>query len=99
MAVAIDSAYGTLVKEMNKDIIWNNIVNCEGQVFHTTSQNKPFSYIVKGNSIALQNTNHNIPRSHIESALNIPNPTASKLNHLRGPSYILALITDSRITG
>lgn len=79
--------------------VWNNIVRFQGEQFFTTSKKIPFSYIVKNNNIILQNTNRSIPRSNIETSLNVESPTVSKLKelNLQGPSYLLAIITDSRI--
>lgn len=86
-----------LMKNMSNNKIWNNIIKCQGELFFTTVEKKPFSYIVKENSIVLQNTNRIIPRSNVEKALEVQSPTVSDLNNLQGPSYLLAIITDSRI--
>ena len=84
---------------MSIDVIWNNIIKHQGEQFYTTAQHNPFSYNVKGNCVILNNTNQNIPRSNFEIAIKLSNPTVSKLNalNLRGPSYIMAIISDSRI--
>lgn len=80
------------------DRIWTNILKHEGEEFYTVT-GKPCSYRISGNQIVLLNTNRNISRSNIECALDVVNPTVSKLErmNLQGPSYIMAIITDSRI--
>ena len=80
--------------------IWNNILEHEGETFYTVT-GKPCSYKILGNQIVLQNTNRNIPRSNIEKALAVINPSVSKFEriNLQGPSYIMAIITDPRIKG
>jgi hypothetical protein len=80
------------------DRIWANIVNYEGEQFFTIT-GRPCSYKVFGNQIILPNTTRNIPRSNIERALEIVNPTVSQFErmNLQAPSYILAIITDPRI--
>ena len=100
-ADALDSGNATLLKDMSIDKIWNNIIKYQGEQFFTTVKKKPFSYIVNGNSIVLQNTNRIIPRSNVERALEINSPTVSKFvgMNLQGPSYLLAIITDNRIIG
>ena len=80
------------------DRICANIVNHEGEQFYTVT-GRPCSYKVSGNQIILLNTTRNIPRSNIERALEIVNPTVSQFErlNLQGPSYIMAIITDPRI--
>ena len=101
LADALASGNVTLLKDMSIDKIWNNIIKYQGEQFFTTVKKKPFSYIVNGNSIVLQNTNRIIPRSNVERALEINSPTVSKFvgMNLQGPSYLLAIITDNRIIG
>jgi hypothetical protein len=80
------------------DQIWTNILKHEGEQFYTIT-GRPCSYKISGNQIVLLNTNRNIPRSNIERALAVVNPTVSKFEsmNLQGPSYIMAIITDPRI--
>ena len=80
------------------DRIWANIVNHEGEQFYTVT-GRPCSYKISGNQIILLNTTRNIPRSNIERALEVVNPTVSQFErmNLQGPSYIMAIITDPRI--
>lgn len=80
------------------DQIWTNIINHQREQFYTV-KGKACSYEISGNQIILLNTNRNIPKSNIERALSVINPTVSEFErmNLQGPSYIMAIITDSRI--
>ena len=82
----------------DNDRIWTNISNHQGEELNTV-RGRTCSYKIAGNQIVLLNTNRNIPRSNIEQALAVINPTVSKLEamNLQGPSYILAIINDPRI--
>ncbi|MBS5934153.1 MAG: hypothetical protein KIC94_14935 [Clostridiales bacterium] len=82
----------------DNDRIWTNILNHQGEEFHTV-RGKTCSYKISGNHIVLLNTNRTIPRSNIEQAITVINPTVSKFNsmNLQGSSYIFAIISDSRI--
>lgn len=85
--------------KMNEyNLIWTNILKHEGEQFYTVT-GKPCCYKISGNQIILQNTKRIIPRSNIERALEVVNPTVSELEkiNLQGPSYIMAIISDSRI--
>lgn len=83
---------------MNINSVWNNIIKYEGQKFYT-KRGIECTYIIKGEQIVLQNTNRNIPRSNIEKAIAVDNPSVYKFEklNLQGPSYIYAIITDERI--
>lgn len=80
------------------DRIWANIVKHAGEQFYTV-KGRPCSYKISGNQIILLNTTRNIPRSNIERALDVVNPTVSQFErmNLQGPSYIMAIISDPRI--
>lgn len=82
----------------DNDRIWTNILNPQGEEFHTV-RGKTYSYKFSGNQLVLLNTNRNIPRRNIEQALTVINPTVSKFEemNLQGPSYIFAIISDPRI--
>lgn len=82
----------------NIDSVWNKIIAHQGETFYTKSHCE-CSYKVNGNSIKLNNTNRSIPKSNIEKAIKIPNPSLCELRemNLQGASYIFAIITDNRI--
>ena len=76
--------------------VWANICKYEGEVFYTVT-NIEYNYTVKDNYILINNDpRRRITRAYFEKALEIENPTPSKIN-LRGQSYIYGIITDSRI--
>ena len=82
---------------MNIETIWNNIKRCEGEIFYTVEKRIAFSYVVNGNYIIINNDpRRKISKEYFEKALNITNPTPSRIN-LRGQSYICSIITDRRI--
>lgn len=82
---------------MNIETIWNNIKQHEGEMFYTVEKRIAFSYVVNGNYIIVNNDpRRKISKEYFEKALNITNPTPSRIN-LRGQSYICAIITDRRI--
>lgn len=77
--------------------VWSQIKKHEGEVFHQIRGGE-FTYIVTGNQVIPNRTNVNISKTHIEEALcHYPLTNTVKLQHLRGPSYIYAIIMDRRI--
>ena len=78
------------------DRVWNNILKHEGEPFYTVT-NIEYRYVVKDNYILVNDDpRRRISKANFEKALEIVNPTPSKIN-LRGQSYIYGIITDSRI--
>jgi hypothetical protein len=78
------------------DRVWNNILKYEGEPFYTVT-NIEYRYVVKDNYILVNDDpRRRISKANFEKALEIVNPTPSKIN-LRGQSYIYGIITDSRI--
>lgn len=78
------------------DRVWNNILKHEGEPFYTVT-NIEYRYVVKDNYILVNDDpRRRISKANFEKALEIANPTPSKIN-LRGQSYICGIITDSRI--
>ena len=77
--------------------IWDRIKKCEGQIF-VQIRGGEFTYQVTWTSIKLECTNQNIPMSDFEKALQlVPLKNTTVINHLRGPSYIYAILSDERI--
>ena len=73
------------------------LLTYEGEIF-TQKKGQRFTYKVKGNSIVPSTTNYHIPIKDILKGLNRSNINkVSDLSDLRGPSYIYALVMDSRI--
>lgn len=84
---------------LNIDTVWTRILNQAGQPFHTVTGIE-FTYEAHGGGIKLLNTNQKLPRSNFEEALGMwPIQNTSQIQHLRGPSYTLAILRDARITG
>ena len=83
---------------MDFNVIWDRILKHQGEVFHTIT-NKPFIYTVAGNSVITNRTNYPINKSQFIKAYEmgeIHGPgQISKI--VRGPAYVFAVLTDSRI--
>lgn len=61
---------------------------------------QPFTYTVIGSSVRPSTTNRMLPRSQFEAARKrLPVSGPGELSDLQGPSYLFAILTDSRIAG
>lgn len=81
----------------NIDITWSSIKKSEGETF-TQIRGGLFTYKVNGNYIVPDRTNVQISKSHIQRALeHYPLQNTVKIQDLRGPSYIYAVLMDERI--
>lgn len=79
------------------DTLWSRIKAHEGQKF-TQLRGGEFSYVVSGAAVIPDRTNQNIPRVHFEEAARLlPLSNTVPVQHLRGPSYIFAILMDPRI--
>lgn len=79
------------------EIIWKRIQAHSGETF-TQIRGKEFTYQAEDGYIALDQTNQNISHSDFEKAFQlVPLPDTTPLQNLRGPSYIYAILMDSRI--
>jgi hypothetical protein len=79
--------------------VWNRIRDCSGQTFRQ-KRGKAFTYEWHEGYLVPSTTNQNLPKTQFEAAYQLllfENTTP--LQHLRGPSYIFAIITDPRIRG
>ena len=82
---------------MNIELIWERICRHEGETFRQI-KGKEFTYTVNGNSIKLSTTNYNFAKSTFEKALAfLPLENTVPIQHLSAPSYLYAILTDSRI--
>ena len=89
----------SLWKSNNIDKVWANICKHEGDVFHTVT-NKEYTYVVKDNYILINNdSRRKITRTNLSKALEIQNPTCSKIGNagIWGSSYVYGIISDYRI--
>ncbi|WP_258297655.1 hypothetical protein [Paenibacillus peoriae] len=81
------------------DLVWQKIIELEGEEFWQV-RGKGFNYKVSGNTLFLSTTNYSISRSQVEAAWKrMPVEKPSQLKDLVAPSYLFALLTDTRITG
>ena len=81
------------------DIVWARIRAAAGEEFYQI-RGKVFRYEVQGTAVMPEGVNQNIPRSQFEEALElVPLKTTVPVQHLRGPSYIYAILMDLRIRG
>ncbi len=79
------------------DEIWNRIKSHEGEIF-CQIRGKKFIYSVIGSALIPEGINQNIPRAHFKKALVLlPLENTVPVQHLRGPSYIYAILMDKRI--
>lgn len=78
--------------------VWRRICSCAGQTFRTP-RGMTYSYQIFQQQICMNNTNCAIPRSDVAKALTVPNPTVLRFQKmkLQGPSYLLGILSDSRI--
>lgn len=79
------------------ETVWARIRANEGEKFYQL-RGKIFTYSVVGEYIDLHTTNQKIPKKHIAQALGeVPLKDTVQVQHLRGPSYIYAILMDDRI--
>lgn len=81
--------------------VWEKIEHCQGQEFHTKS-GKAFRYRVKYKCVVPDHTDRNLPISHFEAVYAMgpvpgPGAIARQDPRIQGPSYIWAILNDSRI--
>jgi hypothetical protein len=77
--------------------VWNRILACEGQQFHTKT-GLPFTYRVDGAVVVPDRTNYPLHLSQFAKAFELmPLHGPGEINQLvRGPAYIYAILTDLR---
>ena len=79
------------------DTIWQRIKRHSGDTF-TQIRGGQFTYEATEAAIIPDRTNQNLPRVHFEEASKLlPLETTKPVQHLRGPSYIFAILMDRRI--
>lgn len=77
--------------------IWGRIREHSGETFKQIRGGK-FTYESKSGYIVLSRTKHNIAKSDFKEACNlVPLNNTVIVQHLRGPSYIYAILMDKRI--
>lgn len=79
--------------------VWNRIKENEGQVFQQIRGGE-FTYQIKGSVLYLSRTNRSLNKNVLSEALkHVPLKNTVPLQNLQAPSYLYALLTDSRIKG
>ena len=79
------------------DELWRRIVAHSGETF-TQIRGGTFTYRMTNSAIIPDRTNQNIPKAHFKKALElVPLQDTTCVQHLRGPSYIYAILMDPRI--
>jgi hypothetical protein len=80
------------------DSCWNVIISNEGETFHTKT-NKPFTYVVKNNSLVPSRTEYNISKKDFEKIFKLGRLEGPGLisNDVRGSAYVWAIMHDERI--
>jgi hypothetical protein len=79
--------------------VWARIQAHQRETFHQ-KRGKAFTYSVYGNAIQLHTTEWQIPKNHVEHALErVPLQNTVSVKHLYGPSYLYAILMDPRIRG
>lgn len=80
------------------EILWERIKENEGQVFKQIKGGE-FTYDVKGNSITLlSRTRRSISKNiFVKGLKHVPLDNTVPLQHLQAPSYLYAILMDSRI--
>ena len=79
------------------DAVWSRIQAHAGEHF-VQIRGGQFTYEVVGTHIKPDRTNQNLPRAHFEEAFRlVPLKDTVLVQHLRGPSYIYAILMDRRI--
>jgi hypothetical protein len=80
------------------DVIWLRIEACAGEKF-VQIRGGEFTYMVAGGHVIPDRTKQQIPKSNFEKASAfLPLENTVRVQDLRGPSYIYAILMDERIS-
>lgn len=78
-------------------MVWARIIAAEGQVF-TQIRGRIFIYEIISGSIVPSTTNRRLPMTDFKKAFSlVPLKNTAQIKNLQGPSYIYAIMMDSRI--
>jgi len=79
------------------ETIWKRIEQHQGEQFHQI-RGQEFTYDVVSGALVPSTTNQQLPRGHFEKAAELlPLENTVPVQHLRGPSYLYAVLMDRRI--
>ena len=77
--------------------VWTRIQSHAGEVF-VQIRGGEFTYVAHDGYVVPDRTNQNLPRAHFGEAFDlVPLEGTTSIQHLRGPSYLYAILMDSRI--
>lgn len=77
--------------------VWSRVKAHEGEPFRQI-RSQEFTYRIKGEALVPSTTNQNLPRAQFEKAYALmPLSSTTPLQHLRGPSYLYAVLMDARV--
>ncbi|MEX0754971.1 MAG: hypothetical protein WD556_07630 [Actinomycetota bacterium] len=80
------------------DTVWIRIEAHAGEPFRQV-RGARFTYSVVNGHVVPDRTNQQIPKSAFEKALDlVPLDGPGEIQHLRGPSYVYAILADPRIS-
>jgi len=83
----------------DSEYVWSLIKKHRGEKFYQIRGGE-FAYEVKGNCVIPGRTNVKISKTGFDEAVKLlPLPNTVPVHHLRGPSYIYAILMDERIFG
>ena len=81
------------------DRIWARIHRHAGEEFRQIRGGQ-FTYVAHDGYVVPSRTNQNLPRTEFEKAYRlVPLEGTTPVQHLRGPSYLYAILMDRRIRG
>jgi hypothetical protein len=79
------------------DMLWRRIIDRQGETFRQ-QRGQEFTYRVRGDVLVPSTTKQNLPKSQFAAAAALlPLQGPGEIQHLRGPSYLYAILTDPRI--
>jgi hypothetical protein len=79
------------------DEIWRRIGMHAGETFYLI-RGEAFTYVVRGTTVVPDRTRYPIHRSNFDKALGrLPFDRTTTLQDLRAPSYLYAILMDTRI--
>lgn len=80
-------------------VVWRRIEDHAGEAFEQIRGGR-FTYRVESSYLVPDRTAYNLPRTAFEEALTlVPLANTVPVQHLRGPSYLYAILMDGRIRG
>ena len=83
----------------DSEYVWSLIKKYNGEKFYQIRGGE-FTYKVKRNYVIPDRTNVQISKTNIDEAVKLlPLQNTVPVQHLRGPSYIYAILMDGRILG